>query len=1293
MWQFFRKLAKHLSIGVALLVIVLAIGVGAFRLVVTQLPSYRGEIQAWAREALGLTMDFNRVDARWALLGPELTFYDANVSIPGAENEPIFSAQEASVGISALALITEGRLVVNRLTVVSTRLALERATDGSLQLQGLPSRQAAATQFEIEDLPAVEIIARDSTVVFEDRLRGTSWEFLDVRLRLAREVDRLRLEARADVPAELGSRIDITAEGSLTEPQDDSGRDWRVVAELRDLDLSALTTRFPDQRGLPRSGVGDVSIWLDFIGGTVQRATAELALEDLLLAEHPDFTDLESTYESLAVTTEWGREDDGWQLALSNLELRRQSRSWPGNVSINLGVTEDSSGLNGFVLNSSFVRLEDLAPLLAALPAHPVADAWAELAPVGDLLALEFDWASSAESWVYSASADFRDIGFSVYEQLPGVTGLSGELRADSRSGRVALSTRDAQVDWPAMFRQQLAIEELTGILIWRQGQDGIRLVSDNLTMNNQDLTSRSNFELTIPPDGSSPQLEFESNLAGFDTTRTSHYLPAAVLPAPVVAWLDRSIVSGSVPRAAVAFVGPVTAFPFYEGEGRFWATFDIEDGVLDFVEGWPVAEGIQGTVEFLNEGFTASGVGRILGEDLADVSGGIADMGNAVIDVEIATTAVLVDVLDYLKDVPIFSQRLGPDLRRLEAGAGTAEVELALSLPLTDFAAYELDAQVSMQGGELTVTGFGLAATEINGVLNMADDRVTGSGIEATLLDGPVTTSVAPPTDEPGYRSRLTFEGEVAAESVGDAFDLPLNSYLAGQTRWQGTLLLPENLAPGAPGPRAPLKVSVSSNLSGVVLKFPEPLSKPPAEATSFQVDFIFPQSDRLDIEGNLGAANRFALSFWNRDEGLSLRKGSVRFGGSYPLLPPQDGLDIRGALGEVHLDEWSKVFADVSSQTGLDALLSTADLEFTDFWALGQHLGQAKLVIERQPPAWLVDIDSEPIMGRLVVPLDAGSRSQIVASMQQLHLTAGEPDESDQSDQTNPRDLPGLLVSASDFVVGQRRYGELNADVQAVPSGLRLAALRTVNEGFTLDGSGEWFDGASGSTTRVALTLRSENVSSALDELALDPVLDGEVAEVTANVYWPGGPSADWRQGISGDVAIRLEQGSLLDVEPGAGRMMGLMSITELPRRLALDFRDVVDRGLVFDEVSGNFVLIDGNAYTDNLLLTGPVADIGVVGRTGLKDQTYQQQAVVTAEPGKILPAMGFLAGPGIGTALLIFTQIFKEPLKGIGRASYCMSGTWSEPSIERLSPEDLASGELCADLPPGGLNPVQQ
>src|SRR5690606_1636763 len=118
--------------------------------------------------------------------------------------------------------------------------------------------------------------------------------------------------------------------------------------------------------------------------------------------------------------------------------------------------------------------------------------------------------------------------------------------------------------------------------------------------------------------------------------------------------------------------------------------------------------------------------------------------------------------------------------------------------------------------------------------------------------------------------------------------------------------------------------------------------------------------------------------------------------------------------------------------------------------------------------------------------------------------------------------------------------------------------------------------------------------------------------------------------------------------------------------------------------------FVVVDGNAYTDNLKLTGPTAEIGIAGRTGLRDRDYAQQAVVTAEPGKMLPTVGgLIGGPGVAAALLIFTRVFKEPLKGIGRAAYCVAGTWQAPEVTRIEDGQLAAGETCAELPPGATN----
>jgi uncharacterized protein YhdP len=155
---------------------------------------------------------------------------------------------------------------------------------------------------------------------------------------------------------------------------------------------------------------------------------------------------------------------------------------------------------------------------------------------------------------------------------------------------------------------------------------------------------------------------------------------------------------------------------------------------------------------------------------------------------------------------------------------------------------------------------------------------------------------------------------------------------------------------------------------------------------------------------------------------------------------------------------------------------------------------------------------------------------------------------------------------------------------------------------------------------------------------------------------------------------VQIALDKGQLLGVKPGAGRVLGLASIAALPRRLALDFSDLTDKGLAFDTVRGDFDFRDGSAYTDNVLMKGPAAEIGIIGRVGLKAHDYDQTAVVTGNLGNTLPIAGiagaFAAGPvGVG-AVLLFSQVFKQPLKGLARAYYRITGSWDNPIIDRIS-----------------------
>ena len=64
----------------------------------------------------------------------------------------------------------------------------------------------------------------------------------------------------------------------------------------------------------------------------------------------------------------------------------------------------------------------------------------------------------------------------------------------------------------------------------------------------------------------------------------------------------------------------------------------------------------------------------------------------------------------------------------------------------------------------------------------------------------------------------------------------------------------------------------------------------------------------------------------------------------------------------------------------------------------------------------------------------------------------------------------------------------------------------------------------------------------------------------------------------------------------------MFGLLSFQALPRRLKLDFSDIFDKGFGFDRIEGDFVISEGDAFTNDLSLKGTSATLQMSGRTGL-------------------------------------------------------------------------------------------
>jgi uncharacterized protein YhdP len=273
------------------------------------------------------------------------------------------------------------------------------------------------------------------------------------------------------------------------------------------------------------------------------------------------------------------------------------------------------------------------------------------------------------------------------------------------------------------------------------------------------------------------------------------------------------------------------------------------------------------------------------------------------------------------------------------------------------------------------------------------------------------------------------------------------------------------------------------------------------------------------------------------------------------------------------------------------------------------------------------------------------------------------------------DPRSVPALDFHAADLTWGERQFGDVRATVVKLEDGTSLKQLSIAGANFNASAKGEW-RGRDAGLGRIEGTITSSDVQDTLKQLGYAPVIEAKTGRLDFDLNWAGAPTGDALSRAEGRVQLSLDSGQVVGLKPGAGRVLGLTSVAALRRRLALDFSDLTDKGLAFDSVRGDFDLREGSAFTDNLLVKGPAAEIGLIGRVGLKNKDYDQTAVVTGSVGSSLPLAALAGGPVVAGAVLLFTQVFKQPLKGLARGYYRITGSWDNPIVERIKSADAAA-----------------
>ena len=1272
MRAFLRRLLKFTAYTAAGVVIALAIAVGLFRLFLPRLPEYQGEIKSWASAAIGMEVEFSGMDARWGLSGPELEFYDAEL-VRSATQARVIAAEEVRVGVALMRLLLEGNLVVDRVVVSGTSIEVRQLEDGRWWVQGSPAETLIGPRSgDSGDLTEVVVIGEDLEVIFlqpgDERPR-----FFDVPQVIA-SIDQNRLAVDADVrlPADLGRLLEVSATHLLTVAGEQ--RPWDIAIEASDIDLAGWSALTGNEQRRLSSGRGDLDLSMAYADGRIRDAIADIDFVDVALQGASPFN-LQGRFELNAA-------DNFWLVAAEEVRLTTADGAWP-EARLRAEASIDEAGTIAMLdLRASYLRLDDLdliAPWLGPEQRQMLTD-YDPSGEVVDLVATVSDLATDDPG--FDVEAGLQAVGVAADGDRPGLRGFSGRVRANRLGGRLEIQSTGLAAELPQYFAEAVRIDLAEGTVIWRSSESQTTVLSDSIRIGNDVFDSESNVQLTLHRDGTSPEIDLASTWNINDLSRVKAFIPPNIVKPKLYAWFQRAFAAGSIPRGTTVLKGPLDRFPFDNGEGEFRIEAAIRNLVFDYHPDWPVSD--QSDMQVVLENtrlFSVRNQSITAGNRTTDATIEIADLRNPVLTIDAFSTGTLETIRQFTSQSPI-ADVFGGQLERITV-SGDASFGLQLAVPLLRPKEFEFEARLRSTNGTMSIAGFGPQVTDLSGAVTIRRDDISSEAMGGTFLGEPVTIDLTM-SEDPRFSVVATSRGQVSADSIVGELGVPLDGLISGAAAYQSQFLFPKADAE----PPAQFTIRVESDLVGMNVGLPEPLDKPAETSLAIRGDIRF-LDEGLTIESAGFTSNRIAwkVAFKKERDAWDLDRGMVAVGGDVMQDAETRGLHIRGETDTLRLDDWLEVARGREGGGGVAERIRSIDLVVDNLFAIGQHLQGHGIRVDRSARDWLVQLDGEHVVGSVFVPYDFGSDRTMVIEMQRMHLP-GDDVSPDDDKEIDPRTLPPISLKAEDFALGDRHLGALDVQIDRIAEGLVANSISAQDDSFAISASGRWIvdeTDPAGTRTYATGALVSTDVEATMSRLNFAPGIASQEMNVDFDLGFSGGPRADFLDVLDGNVGVEFGAGQLEEVEPGAGRVFGLMSITALPRRLSLDFRDVFNKGFGFDKIAGRFRIDGGEAYTCDLSLEGPAADIGIVGRASLSQRDYDQTAVVSANFGGSLPIVGaVVAGPQAAAALLIFSQIFKKPLQEVGQVYYDIGGSWDEPELESSSSDSFAtSGELAGCL----------
>jgi uncharacterized protein (TIGR02099 family) len=1196
-----------------------------------------------------------------------------------------------------------------------------------------------------------EFVVRGGSLRWTDELRGADpLALTDVQLVVRNGLRQHEMRLDATPPPEWGDRFSVV--GRFTQPLLARRGDWRrwngsVYANLPRADVHALRQHvtLPFEIG---EGIGALRGWVDLAHGEPVGATVDMALRAVSLRLAPSVDPLAvAEVEGRLVAR---RSDEGISLALQHFTFETgDDIRWPQGDMALAWRQRDGQPASGGEFSAQRLDLALMAQVASRVPfGDALRKLLAETAPKGLITDLAASWDGPLDAPTHyrtkgrvgglalaSRAADApRGIG------RPGLRGATVQWDASDAGGSAQLAINGGAIELPGVFEDPLLVlDQLSAQLAWKvepaKGAGAAPKLSVQVRdarFSNADASGDLTALWSTGADSGATRasrfpgrLELDARLANGVAKNTYRYLPLG-LPKGTRTYLEHAVQGGRIASASFHVKGDLAAFPFFNAkpgqDGEFRIGAKIEDASFAFVPSTPADAGTPAfdspwpalsntDVELLLERGTLelrNGRTRLGGVDWPKVQVAIRHLdADPVLTLDATGRGPLAEVLRIVNASPI-----GGWIDKALAAStatGAADLTLNLGIPLKNVPAATVKGSVALAGDDLRITPESPALAGARGRVDFTNKGFAVVGGGAKIYGGDVSFDGG---TQAGGAVRFNGQGTVTADGLRRSAELGALARaagaLAGQTGYRASLEFA----------RGQTELNITSNLVGLAINLPAPLAKaaetPLALRFSTSGDATAPAAaprDTLRFElGNLIKAQYVRDLSGERPRVL---RGGV---GVMEAAPePASGVAASINLNRLVTDDWEAASDRLlgSGEAGDRTASSTSylpdsiGLRVQELVAGPRRLTHVSAGLSQDAGVWRANVDADQLNGYIAYRVPSGrggaatAGGRVYARLSRLSLPKGDDAQVESLLDQQPATLPALDVVVDNFELRGKQLGhvEIEAVNRAGAQGRdwELSKFNISTPEAQLTATGHW-DAVGAATPRGApaprravmdFKLQIADSGALLARLGTPKAVRGGKGQLSGQIAWQGSPFALDYPSLAGQINVAVDSGQFLKVDPGAARLLGVLSLQSLPRRLSLDFRDLFQEGFAFDSLTGDVTIAQGVAKTNNLRMRGVQALVLMEGSADIEHESQDLRVVVVPEINAGTAALAYaVINPAIGLGAFLAQALLKKPLTAAGTREFHLSGPWADPKVERVERklgDDVQPPEAAASAAP--------